>query len=60
MAEFDESGILTIPITKSAPQLPTPGAAAWLNQNWPIVALVGAGLLLTLLVKPGGGSGAYD
>ncbi len=51
-ARFDESGILTIPITKSAPTNP----ADWFkSQYWPIVALVSAGLVLAVLVKPGKG-----
>ncbi len=51
-ARFDESGILTIPITKSAPVNP----ADWFKSRyWPIVALVAAGLVLAVLVKAGKG-----
>lgn len=53
MADFNDQGVLTIPITKSAPA-PLPGATAatWLNQNWPVVMLVGVGLLALTLAKP--------
>ncbi len=52
-ARFDESGILTIPITKSAPGVPEVAGTGWIDRNWPMVAVITAGLVLAVLVKPG-------
>ncbi len=54
-ARFDESGILTIPIIKSAPGVPEVAGTGWIDRNWPVVAVIAAGLVLAVLVKAGKG-----